>query len=77
MVRLLVQVLVCFQQAKFNNNMYKCTCKPPNTTIADFANTIDPDELAHTEPSHLDLQCLHSILIFNKNSNDIESFLKF
>ena len=36
------------------------TLKAPNTTIAEFANTVDPDETAHNEPSHLDLQCLHS-----------------
>ena len=29
-------------------------------TIAEFANTVDPDETAHYEPSHLDLQCLPS-----------------
>ena len=23
------------------------TCKAPNTTIAEFANTVDPDETAH------------------------------
>ena len=32
--------------------------KAPNTTKAAFANTVDPDENAHDEPSHLDLQCL-------------------
>ena len=32
-------------------------CKAPNTTIAEFANTVDPDETAH-----LDLQCLPSSL---------------
>ena len=36
------------------------TLKAPNTTIAEFANTVDPDEMAHNEPSHLDLQCLPS-----------------
>ena len=25
---------------------------------AEFANTVDPDETAHNEPSHQDLQCL-------------------
>ena len=34
------------------------TLKVPNTTIAEFANTVDPDETAHNERSHLDLQCL-------------------
>ena len=38
----------------------KSTLKAPNTTIAEFANTADPDETAHNEPSHLGLQCLHS-----------------
>ena len=42
------------------------TLKARNTTIAEFANTADPDETAHNEPSHLDLQCLpSSLLIFN------------
>ena len=31
--------------------------KGPNARIAEFANTVDPDETAHHEPSHLDLQC--------------------
>ena len=34
------------------------TLKAPNTTKAEFANTVDPDEMAHNEPSQLDLQCL-------------------
>ena len=38
------------------------TLKAQNTTIAEFANTADPDEMAHNEPSHLDLQCLPSSL---------------
>ena len=42
------------------------TLKEPNTTIAELANTADPDETAHNELSHLDLQCLpSSLLIFN------------
>ena len=24
-------------------------CKAPNTTIAEFANTVDPDETAHND----------------------------
>ena len=36
--------------------------KAPNTTIAEFANAVDPDETAHNGPSHLDLQCLPSSL---------------
>ena len=34
--------------------------KMPNTTKADIANTVDQDETAHNDPSHLDLQCLPS-----------------
>ena len=49
------------------------TCKAPNTTIVDFANTEDPDETAHNEPSHLDLQCLPP----RHNTVNIESFSKF
>ena len=28
-----------------------------------MANTVDPDEMAHNEPSHLDLQCLQIQLL--------------
>ena len=42
------------------NAQNRLTLKAPNTTIAEFANTADPDETAHNEPSHLDLQCLPS-----------------
>ena len=38
------------------------TGKVPNTTIAEFANTVDPDETTHNEPSHQDLKCLPSNL---------------
>ena len=38
------------------------TPKAPNITMAEFANTVDPDETAHYEPSHLDLKCLPSSL---------------
>ena len=37
----------------------------PNTTKAEFAKTMDPDETAHNELSHLDLQCLPSSPFFN------------
>ena len=40
----------------------KLALKAPNTSKAEFANTVDPDETAHNEPSHLDLQCLPSSL---------------
>ena len=54
------------------------TCKTPNTTIAEFANSVDPDEKAHIEPSHLDLQCLpSSFLLFFFNIKQYKSFSKF
>ena len=37
---------------------YRLSHKAPNTIIAEFSNTVDPDETAHNEPSHLGLQCL-------------------
>ena len=37
--------------------MCDLTHKAPNTTIAEFANTADPDETAHNEPSNQNLQC--------------------
>ena len=43
-------------------NVIKLALKATNTTIAEFANTIDPDETTHNEPSYLDLQCLPSSL---------------
>ena len=33
------------------------TIKEPETKIAEFANSVDLDEVAH-EPPHLDLHCL-------------------
>ena len=32
------------------------------TNIAEFANSVDLDEVAHNEPPHLDLLCLSSSL---------------
>ena len=34
----------------------------PETKIAEFANNVDLDEVAHHEPPHLDLHCLPSSL---------------
>ena len=28
--------------------------------IIEFVNSVDPDEVAHNEPPHLHLHCLHS-----------------
>ena len=35
----------------------RLTLKALKTTIAKFSNTVDPDETAHNESSHQDLQC--------------------
>ena len=55
------------------------TRKAPNPTKAEFANAVDPDETAHNEPSHLDLQCLPSSLSFfniQSNLHKRDTFLK-
>ena len=36
--------------------------KVPETKIAEFANSVDLDEVAQNEPPHLDLNCLPSSL---------------
>ena len=38
------------------------TLKVLNTGKPEFANTVKPDQTAHNAQSHLDLQCLSSIL---------------
>ena len=65
-------------QFVFSSEQRFLTCKAPNTTIAEFANTVDPDETTHNEQSHLDLKCLpSSLLIFQHNTVYIDSFFKF
>ena len=41
----------------------------PSTTIAEFANTADPDEMAHNEPSHLDLQFFLIVIEFSTKAS--------
>ena len=48
-------------QGAYEYHQFFLIPKAPNTTIADFANTVDPDETAHNEPSHLNLQCLPAL----------------
>ena len=36
------------------------TLKAAGKKIGEFANSIDPEEVAHEEPSFLDLHCFHS-----------------
>ena len=38
------------------------TCRIPETRIAEFANSIDLDEVDDHEQPHLDLHCLSSSL---------------
>ena len=38
------------------------TLSLPETKIAEFANSVDLDEVAHGEPPHLELHCLPSSL---------------
>ena len=40
------------------------TLSVPETKTAEFANSVDLNEVAHNEPSHLDLYCLSSSLPF-------------
>ena len=54
------------------------TRKAPNTTIAEFANTVDTDETAHNEPLRQDLQCLPpSLLFFNIIQGILKVFQNF
>ena len=45
----------CKEKHVQSRNLVQLTLDSPNTTIAEFASTEDPDEIAHNEPSHLDL----------------------
>ena len=36
-----------------------------------LANSVDPDETAHYEPSHLDLHCLHWYLFWSTGLNGL------
>ena len=42
--------------------MFILTLSVPETKIAEFAHSVDLDEVAHNEPPHLDLSCLPSSL---------------
>ena len=48
------------QALKNKNNVL--TLEAPDMKVIEFANSIDPDEVAHHEPPHLDLLCLPSRL---------------
>ena len=36
--------------------------KESETMIIEFTNSVDPDEVVHVEPPHLDLHCLPASL---------------
>ena len=44
---------------------------------AELTNSIDPDEVAHYEPSHLGLHCLASSLEFSVCYSLDKMFIKF
>ena len=46
----------------FIHHRYLLTLSVPETKIAEFANSIDLDEVAHNEPPHLDLSLPNSLL---------------
>ena len=50
----------------------------PETKIAEFANSVDLDEVAHDEPPRLDLHCLPSrFCVVIKIKLRLNFFLKF
>ena len=66
------RVLSFMENAQLIHRSPSLTRKVSNTTIAEFGNTVDPDETAHNEPSHLDLQCLPSIVFDFQHDTVIE-----
>ena len=50
--------------AYYHNVFYskRVTLQVPETKIAEFANSVELDYVAHNEPSHLHLHCLPSSL---------------
>ena len=42
-----------------------------------MANSVDPDETAHCEPSHLDLHCLHKGLCRTEGINETSNEYQF
>ena len=41
-----------------------------------MSNSVDPDEMAHYEPSHLDLRCLQKFIIIAYGSERVTMFNK-
>ena len=46
---------------KQNIHCCKLTFQAPKLKIVEFANSVDPDEVAHYEPPHLYLHCLFAL----------------
>ena len=45
------------KQSSIQYNTIKVTLKAPKKNMAEFANSVDPVEVAHNELPHLDLHC--------------------
>ena len=52
----------------------KLTLKALGMNTVEIANSLDLDEVAHNEPPHLDLQCLHSSLEFSISYSLYQTF---
>ena len=48
---------------KYETNMVLLNTLNTSNKTTEFTNSIDPDEVAHTEPPHQDLHCLSSSLL--------------
>ena len=48
--------VMCFGQCRSPSKMGLLVTL--ETKTAEFANSVDPDQVAHNEPPHLDLHCL-------------------
>ena len=55
-------IVVFFLISVIKDNQFKSFTLLPETEIAEFANSVDLDEVAHNEPPHQDLHCLPSNL---------------
>ena len=52
----------CLSETVLMRVATQLTLTVPETKIAEFANSLDLDEMAHNEPPHQDLHCLPSSL---------------
>ena len=62
-VRVSLEKLILKKRKLLNYIYFQCiTLLIPNTKIAEFANCVNLDEVAHDELPHLDLHCMPSSL---------------